>query len=49
MFNETEKRLLNPHFYKVDISDSLYDLKMKLINSIIAEIKELNLKNKETK
>ncbi len=37
--NLTEKRLINPHYYKVDISDSLYDLKMKLINSLIEEIK----------
>lgn len=41
-FNETEKRLINPHYYKVDISDSLYDLKMKLINNLIKEIKNLN-------
>lgn len=40
--NETEKRIINPHFYKVDISDQLYDLKMKLINNIINEIKTLN-------
>lgn len=40
--NETERRLINPHYYKVDISDDLYDLKMKLINNLIQEIKELN-------
>ena len=40
--NETEKRIINPHYYKVDISDQLYDLKMKLINNIINEIKTLN-------
>jgi len=37
--NETEKRLINPHYYKVDISDDLYDLKEKLINSLIKEIR----------
>jgi len=37
--NSTQKRLINPHFYKVDISDDLYDLKNKLINSIVEEIK----------
>lgn len=41
MFNETEKRLLNPHYYKVDISDGLFDLKMGLINNLIEEIKNL--------
>ncbi|MFA6713512.1 MAG: nicotinate phosphoribosyltransferase, partial [Bacteroidales bacterium] len=37
--NDTQKRIINPHYYKVDISDDLYNLKMKLINSIINEIK----------
>jgi len=37
---EDEKRIINPHFYKVDISDSLYDLKMNLINKLIKEIKD---------
>lgn len=36
--NETQTRILNPHYYKVDISDDLYDLKMKLINHIIQQI-----------
>lgn len=43
-FNETETRLMNPHFYKVDISDDLYDLKKKLVTNLIKEIKELNKK-----
>ncbi|MDD4639527.1 MAG: nicotinate phosphoribosyltransferase, partial [Bacteroidales bacterium] len=38
--NETEKRLINPHYYKVDISDDLYEKKESLINSLIKEIKE---------
>ena len=37
-FDETQTRILNPHFYKVDISDDLYDLKMKIINRIILQI-----------
>jgi nicotinate phosphoribosyltransferase len=41
-FNPTQTRLINPHFYKVDISDNLYDLKNKLITSLIEEIKKLN-------
>lgn len=40
-FNPTERRLINPHTYKVDISDQLYDLKMGLINNLIKEIDEL--------
>lgn len=38
-FNPTERRIINPHYYKVDISDDLYDLKNNLINSLIKEIK----------
>lgn len=45
-FNETEIRIINPHYYKVDISDDLYDLKKKLINNLLKEIKELNQKQK---
>ena len=44
-FNETERRLINPHTYKVDISDELYDLKMKLINNLIAQIKQIKTWN----
>lgn len=38
--NPTQKRLINPHYYKVDISDDLFDLKMNLINNIIKEIND---------
>lgn len=38
--NPTQRRIINPHFYKANISDSLYDLKNNLINSIIKEIKD---------
>jgi nicotinate phosphoribosyltransferase len=41
-FNETEIRITNPHFYKTDISDDLYDLKNSLIRNLIREIKEMN-------
>lgn len=34
----SEKRLINPHYYKVDISDELYDLKIGLLNRIVSEI-----------
>lgn len=40
--NETEIRLINPHYYKVDISDQLYDLKQDLINNLVKEINQLN-------
>lgn len=38
--NVTEKRIINPHYYKVDISDDLYDLKNNIINSLIKEIRD---------
>ena len=42
-FSPSEKRLINPHYYKVDISDSLYDLKMEIINRLTKEINGFNL------
>lgn len=39
-----EARIINPHIYKVDISDELYDLKMGLVSKLIAEIQDLNSK-----
>ena len=44
-FNHTERRLINPHFYKVNISDDLYNLKTRVINNIIDEIIELDNEN----
>ena len=38
-FSPSERRLINPHFYKVDISDDLYNLKMSIIDKIVKEIK----------
>ena len=40
-FNPTERRLINPHYYKVDISDDLYNLKMNIITNIVEQIKNL--------
>lgn len=40
-FDDTQKRLINPHYYKYDISDDLYDLKKRLIDNIVKEIEEL--------
>ena len=41
-FSPSERRLINPHYYKVDISDDLYNLKMGIINRLVKEIKEFN-------
>ena len=41
--SKKKKRLINPHYYKVDISDSLYDLKMEIINRLTKEINGFNL------
>ncbi|MGN0033415.1 MAG: nicotinate phosphoribosyltransferase [Candidatus Limimorpha sp.] len=38
--DDTQKRLINPHYYKVDISDDLYDLKERLITNIVKEIED---------
>lgn len=40
--NPTQTRLINPHYYKVNISDELYDLKNGLIDSLISEINNYN-------
>ena len=42
-FSPSERRLINPHYYKVDISDDLYNLKMGIINRIVQEIKDFKL------
>ena len=39
-FSPSERRLINPHYYKVDISDDLYNLKMQIINRLVKEINE---------
>ena len=40
--NDTQKRLINPHYYKADISDELFDLKNRLIDSLINEINKFD-------
>ena len=42
-FSPSERRLINPHYYKVDISDDLYNLKMGIINKIVKEINDFKL------
>ena len=44
LFSPSERRLINPHYYKVDISDQLYDLKMEIINRLVSEINNFNLR-----
>ena len=39
-FSPSERRLINPHYYKVDISDDLYNLKIGILNRLNKEIKE---------
>ncbi|MCL2727563.1 MAG: nicotinate phosphoribosyltransferase [Bacteroidales bacterium] len=36
--NPTERRIINPHFHKVNISDDLYNLKTKLLYDIQREL-----------
>ena len=43
--NPTQRRLINPHYYKVDVSDDLYDLKMRILNEIVREIEETEKTN----
>ncbi len=39
-FSPSERRLINPHYYKVDISDGLYNLKIEILNRLNAEIRD---------
>ena len=38
--SSSEKRLINPHYYKVDISDDLSKVKLDIINRLVREINE---------
>ena len=42
-FSPAERRLINPHYYKVDISDDLYDVKMQIIGKLVKEIEDLKI------
>ena len=37
-FSPSERRLINPHYYKVDISEDLYDKKISMLERINQEI-----------
>lgn len=41
--DDTQKRLINPHYYKCDISDALYDLKYNLIKNLVEEIENFEI------
>ena len=34
----SERRLINPHYYKVDISDDLYSTKLDIIDRLVKDI-----------
>ena len=42
-FSPAERRLINPHYYKVDISDALYDMKMSIIGKLVKEIESFEI------
>ena len=42
-FSPSERRLINPHYYKVDISDELYNLKMEIITRLVNEINNFKI------
>lgn len=37
-FSPSERRLINPHYYKVDISDDLRDTKLRILDSLNSQI-----------
>lgn len=39
-FDASERRLINPHYYKVDISDDLWNTKMNILHRLNKEIEE---------
>lgn len=42
-FSPSERRLINPHYYKVDISDDLYNLKTGILNRLNQEIADFKI------
>ncbi len=42
-FSQSEKRLINPHFYKVDISDELLRTKLGIIERLVKEIEDFKI------
>ena len=42
-FSPSERRLINPHYYKVDISDDLYNLKTDILGRLNQEIADFKI------
>ncbi len=42
-FSPSERRLINPHYYKVDISDDLYRTKITMLDSLNKEIEAFRI------
>jgi len=42
-FSPSERRLINPHYYKVDISDNLYNLKNDILTKLVNEINSFRI------
>ena len=42
-FSPSERRLINPHYFKVDISDDLYNLKNDILNKLVIEIENFTI------
>ena len=42
-FSPSERRLINPHYYKVDISEDLYETKIGILSRINDEIASFNI------
>ena len=41
--SQSERRLINPHFYKVDISEELLQEKMHIIERLVKEIEDFSI------
>ena len=41
--SQSERRLINPHFYKVDISDELLNTKLSIIERLVKEIENFKI------
>ncbi len=43
LFSPSERRLINPHYYKVDISDDLLNTKMEILDTLNKEIEAFRI------
>ena len=42
-FSPSERRLINPHYYKVDISDDLLNTKLEILDTLNKEIEAFRI------